>query len=102
MLTLKLNKPKLSRLYAYYTFLLKETATLTNTLLTRLEAYKLISQRFRKIYYPLMTIAYLCDLTARNKRPVNIINKQIRGIGGWLLRHYKNNEKKASIVYAEL
>ena len=82
MLALKLNKPKLSRLYAYYTFLLKETATLTNTLLTRLEAYKLISQRFRKIYHPLITIAYLYNPTARNKRPVNITDKQIRGVRG--------------------
>ena len=101
-LTLELNKPKLSRLYVYYTFLLKETATLTNTLLTRSEAYELISQRFRKIYHPLMTISYLCDPTARDERPVNITDKQIRGIGGQLLRHYKNDKKKASIVYAEL
>ena len=73
-----------------------------NILLTRLEAYELISQRFKKIYHPLITIAYLCDPTARDKRPVNVTNKQIKGVRGWLLRYYKNNKKKASIVYAEL
>ena len=49
-----------------------------------------------------MTIAYPCDPTARDKRPVNVTDKQIKGVGGWLLKHYKNDKKKASIVYAEL
>ena len=34
--------------------------------------------------------------------PVKVTNKQIKGIRGWLLKHYKNNEKKTAIVYTEL
>jgi hypothetical protein len=67
-----------------------------------LEAYKLINQRFKKLYHPLITIAYLYDPIARDKRPINVTNKQIKGVGGWLLEHYKNDKKKTAIVYAEL
>ena len=89
-------------MYAYYTFLLKETATLLNSLLTRLEAYELINQRFKKLYHPLITITYLCDPIARDKRPINVTDKQIKGVRGWLLEHYKNDKKKTATVYAEL
>ena len=77
-------------------------ATLLTTLLTRSEALQLIGQRFKKLYYPLITIAYLCDPIARNKRPINVTDRQIRGVRGWLLEHYKNDEKKTATVYAEL
>ena len=102
IILLETNKLKFSRLYAYYTFLLKETATLLNSLLTRSEAYELINQCFKKLYHPLMTIAYLCNPVARDKMPVEVTDKQIKGVGGWLLKHYKNNEKKTAIVYIEL
>ena len=102
IISLETNKPKLSRLYAYYTFLLKETATLSNSLLTRSEAHELINQRFKKLYHPLMTIAYLCDPVARDKRPIDVTDKQIKGVRGWLLEYYKNNKKKTATVYAEL
>ena len=49
-----------------------------------------------------MTIAYLCDPITRDERPVNVTDKQIRGVGGWLLGHYKNDKKKTAIVYAKL
>ena len=49
-----------------------------------------------------MTIAYLCDPVARDERPIDVTDKQIKGIGGWLLEHYKNDEKKTATVYAEL
>jgi hypothetical protein len=96
-------------------------ATLSNSLLTRSEAYELINQRFKKLYHPLMTIAYLCDPVTRDKMPVEVTDKQIKGtfiillpaircltdkqikgVGGWLLKHYKNDEKKTATVYAEL
>ena len=102
IISLETNKPKLSHLYVYYTFLLNETAILSNTLLTCSEAHQLISQCFKKLHYPLMTIAYLCDPVTCDERPVNITDEQIRDIGGWLLEHYKNNKKKTATVYAEL
>jgi len=102
IILLKTNKLKLLRLYAYYTFLLKETATLLNSLLTRSEAHELINQRFKKLYYPLITIAYLCNPIARDKIPINITDKQIKGVRGWLLKHYKNDKKKTATVYIEL
>ena len=49
-----------------------------------------------------MIIAYLYNPIARNKRPINITDRQIRGVGGWLLEYYKNDEKKTATVYAEL
>ena len=49
-----------------------------------------------------MTIAYLCDPITRDKMPVNVTDKQIKGVRGWLLKHYKNNKKKTAIVYVEL
>jgi len=49
-----------------------------------------------------MTIAYLCNPVARDKMPVEVTDKQIKGVGGWLLKHYKNNKKKTATVYAEL
>ena len=49
-----------------------------------------------------MTIAYLYNPIARNKRPIDVTDKQIKGVRGWLLEHYKNNKKKTAIVYAEL
>ena len=48
----------------YYTHLLTKLVTLTSPLLPRLKAIKLISKRWNKIYYPLLTIAYLADPTA--------------------------------------
>jgi hypothetical protein len=49
-----------------------------------------------------MIIAYLCDPVACNEMPVEVTDKQIKGIRGWLLKHYKNDEKKTATVYAEL
>ena len=46
-----------------------------------------------------MTIAYLCDPV---ERPVDVTDEQIRGVGGWLFEHYKNDEKKTATVFAEL
>jgi len=99
IISLETNKPKFLRFYVYYIFLLNKTATLSNTLLTCLEALQLISQRFKKLYHPLITIAYLCNPITRNKRPINITDKQIRGVRGWLLKYYKNDEKKTATVY---
>jgi len=48
-----------------------------------------------------MTIAYLYNPITRNKRLINITDKQIKGVGSWLLKHYKNDEKKTATVYAE-
>ena len=48
-----------------------------------------------------MTIAYLYNPIARNKRPIDVTDKQIKGVRGWLLEHYKNNKKKTATVYAE-
>ena len=102
IILLKTNKPKLSCLYVYYIFLLNEMATLSNTLLTCSEVFQLIDQCFKKFYYPLMTIAYLCDPITRNERPVDVTNIQIKGVGSWLLKYYKKDEKKTTTVYAEL
>ena len=49
-----------------------------------------------------MTIAYLYNPIARDKRSINITDKHIKGVGGWLLEHYQNDEKKTATVYAEL
>ena len=49
-----------------------------------------------------MIIAYLYNPITYNKRPVNITNTQIRSVGSWLLKYYKNDEKKTATVYAEL
>src|SRR6266702_8864144 len=49
-----------------------------------------------------MTITYLYNPITRNKRPVDVTNTQIRGVGSWLLKYYKNNKKKTATVYAEL
>ena len=48
-----------------------------------------------------MTIAYLCDPITRDKKPVNITNKQIKGVRDWLLGYYKKDEKKTATVYAK-
>ena len=84
-LTLKSNRPKLSRLYAYYTHLLTKSATLTSPLLPRSKAIKLISKRWNKIYHPLLTIAYLADPTAQRDRPIKVAEKQMEGITLWLV-----------------
>ncbi len=49
-----------------------------------------------------MTIAYFYNPITRNKRPINITDMQIKGIRSWLLKYYKNDEKKTAIVYTEL
>ena len=49
-----------------------------------------------------MTIAYLYDPVARDEIPIEVTDKQIKGVRGWLLKHYKNDEKKTATVYAEL
>ena len=66
-------------------------ATLLNSLLTRLEVYKFINQYFKKLYYPLIIIAYLYNPIIYNEMPIEVTNKQIKSVGGWLLKHYKND-----------
>ena len=46
-----------------------------------------------------MTITYFYDFITRDKRLINVTNKQIKGVKNWLLKYYKNNEKKTAIMY---
>ena len=64
--------------------------------------YHIPRQVYLILYYPLITITYLYNPITYNKRPINITNRQIRGIGDWLLEHYKNDKKKIATVYAKL
>ena len=55
-LALESDKPKLSRLYANYTWLLNQSASP--------EVVELICKWWNNIYHPLLLIAYLADSTA--------------------------------------
>ncbi len=65
-LALESNKPKLSRLYAYYTWLLNQSASFSTSLLSfpTTDLIELIRKWWNQIYHLLLIIAYLADPAA--------------------------------------
>ena len=107
IIALELNKPKLSCLYAYYTWLLSQPVSLFSTPSALLPSpipnvVELIRKRWNKIYHPLLTIAYLADPTAWHNRPVKVTEKQMEGVGAWLFQHYNSNKEKVIKVFTNL
>jgi len=101
-IALESNEPKLSRIYAYYTHLLKSTSLLNSSFLPGAAARELISERFKKIYKPFMAIAYLCDPKARDQRPVTITERQLSGVRDWLRGYFNGDEARAAHLYTHL
>ena len=63
----------------------------------------LISQRFAKIYHPLITIAFLADPIKRQRRPETIVQEsQLTNLSGFLMQYCKGNKDKAIGLYAKL
>jgi len=99
-IALESTKPKASRIYAYYTWLLQETYI--DGFLPHDEVITILSNRFNKIYHPLFAIAYLCDPSARESKKVNVTNTQMAGVARYLLQHYNGDSVKAGKVYRGL
>jgi hypothetical protein len=100
------NQSKLSRLYAWFVWLLANTWTMKSCFLSRVQAEKLISERFYKLYNPLWLIAYLCDPVVRQQRPVNISQHQMNDLGPFLKQWFhhrgETTNEKATLVFGQL
>lgn len=59
--------------HAWFIWLLVEMTAMKSQFISGQDAQKLIFARFKKIYSPLLLIAYLCDLVARYERPINTL-----------------------------
>jgi hypothetical protein len=94
-LALESDKPKLSRLYGYYTWL--SEVQVTGLVDAEVVQEKIIA-RFAKIYHPLLVIAYLCDPCARQERPVAIRDEDMASTGEWLSHHYAAVEPSVRVT----
>jgi hypothetical protein len=100
------NQSKLSRLFAWFSWLIRETSSMHSIFISQEEATKMITARFLKIYNPLWLIAYLCDPIARHKRPVKVVSSSMNTLGPFLQQWFRvrgeTTDRVASLVLGQL
>jgi hypothetical protein len=100
------NQSKLSRLFAWFSWLIAETVSMRSVFITSEEARNLITARFLKIYNPLWLIAYLCDPITRYERSVNITSTSMNALGPFLQQWFRvrgeTTDTVASLVLGQL
>ena len=93
-------RPKGSRIFAYFLYLLRSTHYSSSLPLESIR--EVITKRFDMIYKDIMAIAYICDPLAQEERPVVLTQKMRVGVQKFLLQHYQENRERAGRVWSEL
>lgn len=100
------NQSKLSRLFAWFSWLIGETSSMHSVFVSQEEATEMVTARFLKIYNPLWLIAYLCDPIARHERPVKVALSTMNALGPFLQQWFRvrgeTTDKVASRVLGQL
>ena len=98
---LESTQPRLSHIYADMTWLSRQQ--INSLLVPAVVLQTLISQRFAKIYHPLITIAFLADPIERQRRPEIIVQEsQFTNLSSFLMQYCKGNKDRAIKLYAKL
>lgn len=92
-LQLESQKPRGSRIYAYFGWLYSQADG--SGVLPADQLKEIISRRWAAVHHPLFTIAYICDPATRDERPITIPNGQRRQVTDWLKAQYPVAEAAA-------
>lgn len=98
-IALESTKPRASRVYAYFQHLANR-ASFTTTL-PRDEICEVIGRRWAQVHRPIYTVAYICDISARIERHVEITEARRVEMARWLEQRY-TEPGRASAIYKEL
>jgi hypothetical protein len=97
-IALESNCLRALRIYAYFNYLLEMS---TPASLPRAEILTIITKRWLSLAHPLFTVAYICDLAARDDRKVGIPNRTRDEMANWLLTRF-SEEGVAALILREL
>ena len=98
-LALESVRPKASRIFAYFKYLIQKVYTHTTSHYE--DVLDIIGKRFKQIHHPIMTVAYICDPQAREERKVAITDTMDLEMQEYL-QHYYSDARRAAGVYKEL
>lgn len=97
-IALEATKPRASRIYAYFNYLLRAAIPIG---LPKNDILQLIARRWEQVRHPAFTVAYICDPAARDEREVDIPSGSRVLMAEWLEERYPA-EGAAAAIYTEL
>ena len=99
-IALETERPRLSKVYYYLTWLQKQTTI--SSLVPKQTFFPLVQKRMQQAYHPMMCIAYLADPNVRKEKVVKVTQSQIEQAVQWLQEEYCNGSTEAAGAYLAL